>query len=669
PLSYFKTKAIFGTAEKKNPGSGGLFSIFVSDLCKGCAACVTACGDHMALRMVPDSESVNESVVTGMNFLDTLKNTEQKHLGRYDNQRPQDAKVGVLKNHLMVRDNYDALVSGDGACAGCGEKSVLRALATVTEAYMRPLYHAKADRLVALADRIMADGPGRMSRLAEQHPEQHALMRRSVAHTIMGLGGETDADTDARLDAYGELKDATILDALATVMRQDAHNHRDIQANDGRLANGMSVMAMAAHTGCNTVYGSTPPNNPHPYPWMNSLFQDGATIGWTMAESMNVDHGRRSVIPERLATALLDRDDDVITDADYFDYTHFSDALMTDDEVNEMPRVWVIGGDGGMGDIGFQNVSKVVLQNRPNVQMLMLDTQVYSNTGGQNSDSTPMPGGGDMNGIGMATQGKMSEKKSVAETFTAGHGSPYVGQVSMANPTKLYRSMIEGLEYRGTAFFQCFTTCQPEHGVADDMSTEQALAIRDTRGMPEFVFNPAKGETYGEALDLKGNPNVESDWATKRNKTTKEPYRYMIPHWASTEARFRRHFKPMDPTKLGDAIHLENMLLCLSQDDVVKRRFLRRDHRSYVPDFEVYIELERPAGMVPTALSRQMVLFCVERRKAWRMLQSKAGIDNVEYRAHRALLAKMDSGELTRADILERGSDLLQDEVNRLKAN
>ena len=63
----------------------------------------------------------------------------------------------------------------------------------------------------------------------------------------------------------------------------------------------MSVMAMAAHTGCNTVYGSTSPNNPHPYPWMNSLFQDGVTVGWLMGESFIVDHARRSVIPERLA--------------------------------------------------------------------------------------------------------------------------------------------------------------------------------------------------------------------------------------------------------------------------------------------------------------------------------------------------------------------------------
>ena len=86
-----------------------------------------------------------------------------------------------------------------------------------------------------------------------------------------------------------------------------------------------------------------------------------------------------------------------------------------------------------MGDIGYQNMSKVILQNRPNVKAVMLDTQVYSNTGGQNSDSTPMLGGNDMNVFGAATQGKNHEKKTVAETFLAGHGSPFVAQVSIAN--------------------------------------------------------------------------------------------------------------------------------------------------------------------------------------------------------------------------------------------
>jgi pyruvate/2-oxoacid:ferredoxin oxidoreductase beta subunit len=344
--------------------------------------------------------------------------------------------------------------------------------------------------------------------------------------------------------------DTEVVAALVAVLSQDAFNHEHLQPLDGRLANGMSVMAMAAHTGCNTVFGSTPPNNPHPYPWMNSLFQDGSTIGWLMGESFILDHARSSVLPERLCDALLQRDSGVIDEAQLFDYLHFSDTQMTDREIHELPKVWVVGGDGGMGDIGYQNVSKVVLQNRPNVKLLMLDTQVYSNTGGQNSDSSLMPGGADMNSLGAATQGKMTEKKSVSESFTSGHGSPYVAQVSMANAAKLYKAMLDALEYRGTAFLQCYTSCQPEHGIGDDLSTVEAQRARDSRVMPEFTFHPGRGETRAEAFDLKGNPTVDRDFweATFDNG---EKYAVTPAHFAVHEQRFRRHRKDIKLEEAG----------------------------------------------------------------------------------------------------------------------
>src|SRR5678809_804867 len=105
----------------------------------------------------------------------------------------------------------------------------------------------------------------------------------------------------------------------------------------------MSVMFMGASTGCNTVYGSTPPTNPHPHPWMNSLFQDGATISCLLSESVAVNQARRSVVPERIPDALLERDEGVMTDASYFTLTPLDDALMTDQEIRELPKVWVIG--------------------------------------------------------------------------------------------------------------------------------------------------------------------------------------------------------------------------------------------------------------------------------------------------------------------------------------
>ena len=276
---------------------------------------------------------------------------------------------------------------------------------------------------------------------------------------------------------------------------------------------------------------------------------------------------------------------------------------MTDQEIVELPKVWVVGGDGGMGDIGYQNMSKVILQNRPNVKALMLDTQVYSNTGGQNSDSTPMLGGNDMNVFGSATQGKNTEKKTVAETFLAGHGSPFVAQVSMANAPKLYRAILDGLEYRGTAFLQCFTTCQPEHGVADDMALHQAQRVRDSRGVPEFVFDPRKGESYLEALDVKGNPSIDLDWYETKSKVTGELMRYTVAHWCTTEARFRNHLHKVKPEQTAKMIPLDNMLVRITQQDVVYRRYLipstalhsrlRRVHRA---------RRERQAG-VPRALA------------------------------------------------------------------
>jgi pyruvate-ferredoxin/flavodoxin oxidoreductase len=672
PLAYTKVNAIFSSPERKKAGSGGVFSIFVSDLCKGCGACVTACGDHDALRMVAETEEVNAEHETGTAFLDLLPDTSQKFLGLFNAASPADSKTATLRNLLMVRSNYDALVSGDGACAGCGEKSVLRAIAAVTEAYMRPVYHAKSDRLVGKAGELEKNGPARLAALAERNPEEYALLKQLMAHLILGLGGENTEDTKSRIAAHeaahGPITDLQIVDALAAILLTEAFNHKSLQPIDGRLANGMSVMAMAAHTGCNTVYGSTAPNNPHPYPWMNSLFQDGVTVGWLMGESFIVDHARRSVIPERLTDAILTRDESVITPREYYEFTHFTDATMTDQEIVELPKVWVVGGDGGIGDIGYQNTSKVILQNRPNVKVLMLDTQVYSNTGGQNSDSTPMLGGNDMNVFGSATQGKNVEKKTVAETFLAGHGSPFVAQISMANAPKMYRAILDGLEYRGTAFIQSFTTCQPEHGVADDMALTQAQRVRDSRGVPEFIFNPRLGETYQEAIDVKGNPMPDMDWYSTKDKETGEVSRYTVAHWCVTEARFRNHLKKVKKELCEKLISLDNMLVRITQQDAVYRRYLDPTHRSFIPDFGVYITLPGAKGPEYRTISRQLVLFCVERRKAWRMLQSKAGITNKEYVAQKAILADVDAGKLPVSELLTRGDELLQERLGNLVA-
>jgi pyruvate-ferredoxin/flavodoxin oxidoreductase len=176
------------------------------------------------------------------------------------------------------------------------------------------------------------------------------------------------------------------------------------------------------------------------------------------------------------------------------------------------------------------------------------------------------------------------------------------------------------------------------------------------------VFNPRLGETYQEALDLKGNPSMESDWYETKFKGTAESYRYTVAHWCATEARFRNHLRKLKKDEATKLIPLENMLARVTQQDVVYRRYLVKDHRSYIPDFGVYIKVQGANNDVEyRAISRQLVMFCVERRKAWRMLQSKAGIENRDYKAQRALLNDVDAGKVSKEDLFARGEEMIRE--------
>jgi pyruvate-ferredoxin/flavodoxin oxidoreductase len=215
-------------------------------------------------------------------------------------------------------------------------------------------------------------------------------------------------------------------------------------------------------------------------------------------------------------------------------------------------------------------------------------------------------------------------------------------------------------------FLQAFTTCQPEHGVADDMALHQAQRVRDSRGVPEFVFDPRKGESYGEALDINGNPSKDLDWYETKDKVTGETRRYTVAHWCTTEARFRNHLRKIKPEQAEKMIALDNMLVRITQQDVVYRRYLDTAHRAFIPDFGVYITLEENGKKEYRALSRQLVMFCVERRKSWRMLQSKAGIKNREYEAQKALLAEVDAGKISKDEFFAHAQEMLAERLGAL---
>lgn len=250
---------------------------------------------------------------------------------------------------------------------------------------------------------------------------------------------------------------------------------------------------IVAATGCNTVYTSTYPYNPYLVPWTNSLFENAP------AYSMGL-------------------------------------RMRWDQKGWQDKPIWCIGGDGAMFDIGFQALSRLLASGLP-VKVFVLDTQVYSNTGGQASTSTYMAQNTKMSIHGKVVGGKQERRKEIAQIAMM-HPRTYVAQTTCAHVNHFYRSVLEAMEFDGPAVLCCYTTCQPEHGVADNMATDQARLAVDTRAFPMMIYDPRKGDTIRERLSLQGNPAVNEDWWF--NPKTGEQVDFV--EFCRSEGRFGKHF-------------------------------------------------------------------------------------------------------------------------------
>src|SRR5687767_9897922 len=222
-------------------------------------------------------------------------------------------------------------------------------------------------------------------------------------------------------------------------------------------------------------------------------------------------------------------------------------------------------------------------------------------------------------------------------------------------------------QFSSRSFFFLMIRRPPRSTLFPYTTLFRSKMVRDARGMPEFVFNPRKGETSQEAFDLKGNPTMERDWWRTKFASNGEEYNFTVAHWALTEGRFRKHVKAIKEEEAAKLTLLDDMLHFITQDDVIHRRVFDPQHRSFVPNFGCYIKSEQAGKIKFYSVSRQMVLFAVERRKAWRMLQSKAGVTNKDYLAQKAFLAKLDKGEIPLAEAKSRVRELFVAELAGIK--
>jgi pyruvate-ferredoxin/flavodoxin oxidoreductase len=268
---------------------------------------------------------------------------------------------------------------------------------------------------------------------------------------------------------------------------------------------------IANATGCSSIYGGNLPTTPYTKnedgrgpAWSNSLFEDNAEFGLGMR--LALDHQQeyaksligemRDVIGESLADGLLNTDQSTNEGINIqrelvaalkakiggSDERGTRDLLSLADSL-VAKSVWIVGGDGWAYDIGYGGLDHVLASGQ-NVNILVLDTEVYSNTGGQASKATPLGAVAKF-----ATGGKTTAKKDLGMTAIR-YGDVYIAQVAMgANDTHTIKAFLEAEAHPGPSLIIAYSQCIA-HGI--DMAKgmrQQKLAV-DSGYWPLYRYNP-----------------------------------------------------------------------------------------------------------------------------------------------------------------------------------
>ena len=334
-------------------------------------------------------------------------------------------------------------------------------------------------------------------------------------------------------------------------------------------------MFIANATGCSSIWGASAPATPYTKnkkgygpAWQNSLFEDNAEFGLGMALGQKAIRNR---LIEYVEGIQKDTDSADLKTAcqNYLDTVTDStssrpatDALIAeleknteDAKVGELVKktlvdkdelakksMWIFGGDGWAYDIGFGGLDHVIASGE-NVNILVFDTEVYSNTGGQASKATPVGSVAQF-----AAAGKAVKKKDLA-AIAMSYGYVYVAQCAMgADNNQVLKAMVEAESYNGPSLVICYAPCI-NHGIKkgmDKAQTEEKLAV-ECGYWHNFRYNPAaedkkfsldskaptgdyqaflKGEVRYASLALK-NPDRAGALDAKNEEEAKARYQYL----------------------------------------------------------------------------------------------------------------------------------------------
>ncbi|MCL6270140.1 2-oxoacid:acceptor oxidoreductase family protein [Sansalvadorimonas sp. 2012CJ34-2] len=602
------TKPYYTNMEKKQKGSGGLFSITLNPMtCKGCMECVRVCSEG-ALVAEPQTEEDVARIRKNWEFWNDLPTTGAQ-FNRIDDL---DEKIGALETMLMNKDSYMATVSGDGACLGCAEKTVIHLFTSTVSSLMQPRvkkHLAQIDQLVAqlethvrmkLAGDVDFSDTSAVAKAIEEH-KGHDL-------TLSGLTESMGQSSDKVIDAKWLRWVTQLMEKL---------KHLKWLYTDGNHGTGRAFMGATNATGCTSVWGATYPYNPYPFPWANHLFQDSPSL------AMGIFEGHMCKMADgfkllRQAEIELKEGYDFAKHDEFM--THFNWRDFSDEEFHLCPPIVAIGGDGAMYDIGFQNMSRLLASGHP-LKVMVLDTQVYSNTGGQACTSSFVGQVADMAPYGKAKPGKIEEKRKEISLIGLAHRTSYILQSSISHTTHLLEGFIDGLNARRPALFNIYCVCPAEHGVADDVAKTQAKVAVDSRAYPLFSYNPEHGDSIIDCSSLEGNAGLDKKWLEQTIRYVDEQgaeQKMVLPltfaDFAMTEARFSKHFKKVPVEAWNDDMIPLHEFLELSVED--------RDGL-----FPYVMGTDKNNHLVRVLVAQPMVDSCEERVHFWNQLRSITGQD------------------------------------------
>ena len=567
-LSIFpvaKTKPFFGAMEQAVPGTGGLYSVNIDPWkCSGCLECVDVCGSG-ALSARRQDTAVLESLKQEFEFLSRTHNTPMR-FWETATERGGDAKRLILN-----RDNYYALSGGHGACRGCGEVTALRMLMATNRA------------------------------IHEQRRRDHVKELESL---IERLTAKLDAVT------YNDHDPNRMERICQTIERLQSRLYR---FESGPSGHGPTGAVIANATGCSSVYASTFPNNPYSDPWVNSLFQDTVPVAKGLFERLSagaVDDFRT------LRTAKLDLEDHYNPEFHDAFFRTFNWEQFSPEELDLLPAVISIGGDGAVYDIGFGALSRLLVTHTP-LKVMVLNTGAYSNTGGQASTASFTAQDSDLTRFGVAHIGKHEDRKELG-LIAAFHPKVLVIQTNDALQGHFMKNVIEFLSYNESpAVFDTYTACMSEHGIADNAGSRHAELAVQSRMSPVFVHDPRRGDTLAERFVLDGNPDIGKDWTTTTlayvdadGQAQLKELPFTPADFAVYEGRFKKHFQPA----------------AADTDLVPVPEYINLNQTERHGKTPFIWSTDDDRRLIKLAVSPAIVELTEERRRNWRMLEYLGGL-------------------------------------------